>query len=243
MLASSISAHTYEDVRFVRSVPSTLEEALQQAASRFHAVPTNGSIIDTYLNGPRTLSSDRLACLVFAHPTAPAFGLATPPSSPNARAESEAYDCELMLCATHAIGDGMALHTFMNEFYTLLGSSSSVADLREMILAKLYLEEPQPIPQGLESQLPAASAWRTIVGAVDSRLNQTRLTGNQSFPLIPASQRKPRQTVVPTVAYSSDETKRILSSCKANGVTVAHAVFALCNMAWARLAPSSRDPW
>jgi hypothetical protein len=148
-----------------------------------------------------------------------------------------------MLCATHFIGDGMALHTFMNEFYTLLGSSSSVADLREMILAKLYPEEPQPIPQGLESQLPAASAWRTVVGAVDSKLNQSRLTGNQSFPLIPASQRKPRQTVVPTIAYSSDETKRILSSCKANGVTVAHAVFALCNMAWARMAPSSRDPW
>jgi len=46
---------------------------------------------------------------------------------------------------------------------------------------------------------------------------------------------------VPTLAYSAADTKRILGACKGKGVTVAHAMFALCNVAWSMMAREQRD--
>lgn len=42
-------------------------------------------------------------------------------------------------------------------------------------------------------------------------------------------------TIIPTVYYTQDETRKILQRCKQEGVSFAHAVFALVNMGWIRM--------
>jgi hypothetical protein len=44
-------------------------------------------------------------------------------------------NCDFLICATHFLGDGMALHQFANDFFGLLGSSSTTSDLA-MLLSK-----------------------------------------------------------------------------------------------------------
>jgi len=51
----------------------------------------------------------------------------------------------------------------------------------------------------------------------------------------------PRQTVVPTVSFSKEDTSAILKNCKAHGVTIAHAVFALANMAKIKISEEATD--
>ena len=40
---------------------------------------------------------------------------------------------DLLICAMHFIGDGMALHTFANEFFGLLDSDKDDAELRAVL--------------------------------------------------------------------------------------------------------------
>lgn len=75
----------------------------------------------------------------------PAGGLLTPPRTPSSSTEDlppiapqdEASvpeaQCDILICAMHFIGDGMALHTFANDFFGLLGSDRSDADLNAML--------------------------------------------------------------------------------------------------------------
>lgn len=147
-----------------------------------------------------------------------------------------------MLCATHYLGDGMALHTFMNEFYTLLGSDKSTFEFAKMIESQVGCLS--TLPSSLEDRLPTTgdgSKLANAVGSDECARNDAKLVGGQTFP--GAKVKQPRQTVVPTFAYSSEETKTILGSCKKNGVTIAHAVFALCNIAWARQTSDKSMPW
>ena len=224
MLAAYLQVTSYENVRFVNDTPRCLPEAIDQATTRFAYLGSGGDIISSYLNGPRTLSNDCLAMLVVAVP------------------ETDDGEYEIMLCATHYLGDGMALHTFMNEFYTLLGSEKSVDDFVDMI--EKELDTPHQLPVSLEERMPVVgngSRLAAAVGAEEYRRNEAKLVGGQSFPS--SLVKKERHTVVPTLAYSSEETKKILTACKGKGVTIAHAVFALCNIAWSRRAESTIAPW
>ena len=217
LLASQIAFGDYEDVSFVHSRPRLVSSTLDSAEDRFLYLPesdASADIIGLYLNGPRSLSSDRLAMLVVADKGEGSY--------------------EVMLCATHYLGDGMALHTFMNEFYQLLGDTANTvsaitASIRDEIARVTG------IPPSLEDRMPKVgngSALARAIGAVDNRRNDSKLIGGQAFP--GAKIKKQRHTLVPTFAYSEAETKAILGKCKANGATIAHAMFALCNIAWAR---------
>jgi len=77
---------------------------------------SNGTLqelIDSYLNGERTLSNDRLSYLILS-------------SSSSSNDDDSAHtDFDLLICAAHWIGDGMALHTFANELFHLLGHHAS----------------------------------------------------------------------------------------------------------------------
>jgi hypothetical protein len=171
---------------------------------------------------PRTLSNQNLGYLFIRSPD---------------HGEGE---YEIMLCATHFLGDGMALHTFMNEFYTLLGSAKSTLDIVDMIEDALPARAALPTP--MEDKLPQpSSSLKQAVGAEEYLRSEQRLVGGQGFPRNP--KKMERRTVVPTFAYTPEETKAILGACKRNGVTIAHAVFALCNLAWARLTNDKVDPW
>jgi len=70
-------------------------------------------LLDAYLNGPRTLSNDCLSYLIISRKSKP--------TTSNSSADIPAnYD--ILICATHFLGDGMALHQFANDFFALLGS-------------------------------------------------------------------------------------------------------------------------
>ena len=74
-------------------------------------------------------------------------GLLTPPETPTPSNENAPFvslqdsssrvvqepQHELLICAMHFLGDGMALHNFANEFFGLLGSDKDETSLREIL--------------------------------------------------------------------------------------------------------------
>jgi hypothetical protein len=65
------------------------------------------------------------------------------PSSLNGTEKENAEKTfDLLICAAHWIGDGMALHTFANHFFGLLGGCLSEIELRDLLdqeFQRLYL--------------------------------------------------------------------------------------------------------
>jgi hypothetical protein len=279
LLAATISMRGYDDVAFVHSAPTSVEDALAAADARMQyfgpggATSVNGSmpppattpatatldIVDAYLNGPRTLGNDMLACLVVRAGTrreTEQFGACGPervpesqssaapeansnpnttgtlPSTtlpnPNSVSSDELELFEVMLCTTHYVGDGMALHTFMNELYTLLGSGRSDVELMVLLESEVDAKAGPALPPSLEERL-GLTPFQAVVGDVAQRTADTALLGGQ---VLPFRKGQARHTVVPTYAFTPAQTKTALAKCKAHGVTIAHVVFGLCAVAW-----------
>ena len=83
-------------------------------------------LIDAYLNGDRTLSNDRLSYLIIS-----SDGANT--NTPTNHSLESVKNYDLMICATHFLGDGMALHQFANDFFVILGSSMDETALLEKL--------------------------------------------------------------------------------------------------------------
>ena len=75
-------------------------------------------LIDAYLNGPRTLSNERLSYLVV---------------SSEDKSQDGERNFDFLICATHFLGDGMALHSFANDFLGLLGGTLDDKGLEEKL--------------------------------------------------------------------------------------------------------------
>jgi hypothetical protein len=102
-------------------------------------------LLEWYLNGPRTLSNERLSYLVVSRTPTPDDQLPTPPSTPLTSGDPPAgltddltdgdrvVDFEIFICAAHFIGDGMALHQFANDFFGLLGSAMSLEEMEQFV--------------------------------------------------------------------------------------------------------------
>ncbi len=69
-------------------------------------------------------------------------------------------------------------------------------------------------------------------------MSQQKQIGGHSFPRRKHSERK---TVVPTLSFPEDKTKAMLKKCKANGVSISAALFAICDIAWARMGSGSKE--
>lgn len=90
-------------------------------------------LLDSYLNGPRTLSQDRLSYLIISH--AQDCTTTSPPTPAHSSSGDEAsYD--ILICATHFLGDGMALHQFANDFFGLLGGPLTRDELSGALAAE-----------------------------------------------------------------------------------------------------------
>jgi len=139
----------------------------------------------------------------------------------------------------------MALHQFAHEFFTLLGSQSSAKDLEET-LHKEWLERwgnqavvPEVLPCSIEESMSHPTGrFRRAVAAVDFKSSQSKLIGGQAFPKVSG---KERHTIVPTISFDEERTKAMLKACKAHGVSVSVALFALCNIVWARMHPDGGE--
>ena len=77
-----------------------------------------------------------------------------------------------------------------------------------------------------------------MAAKVDYQLSQERFVGGQVFPRRKHPQ---RLTIVPTVAFPEERSKAILKRCKAHGVSISAALFAICNVAWARMGARNRE--
>ena len=91
----------------------------------------------------------------------------------------------------------------------------------------------------MEDNIPLAdTGFRRAAAKVDFKLSQDKLVGGHAFP---KKKHPERHTIVPTHSFPEDRTKAILKKCKANGVSISAAFFALCNVAWARMGGGSKE--
>ncbi|KAJ7492479.1 hypothetical protein FB451DRAFT_1336381 [Mycena latifolia] len=233
LLASKVEMHDYNDIRFVYPGPESVMDALESAdANLEYRSQSKDELIDSYLNGPRTLSNERLSYLVVSQQldkdeAVEASGL-----------DSQNFD--LLLCATHFLGDGMALHQFANDFFGLLASDRADGDIECMLTDEWYSrwggnkdDSVFGLPSSLEDRLPPLpdGKFRRAVCKVDYNNSQSKLIGGHSFPRRPGN---PRKTIVPTKSIDAARTKLMLQKCKQKSVSISSALFAICNIAWAR---------
>ncbi|KAF5352707.1 hypothetical protein D9756_005938 [Leucocoprinus leucothites] len=232
LLAARVEMNAYADIRFVCDHPRSPEDILQSAQKNLEfRSQTKDELIDSYLNGERTLSNKRLSYLILS-------SRPTPAPQNGTESESPEQNFDLLICAAHWIGDGMALHTFANEFFGLLGSCLDEAELRVLLeqeFKRLHLDSAKSplLPNSVEDQLPLLpqSKFFKAASKIDFKLNQRKLLGGHS---LPRKSGQPRRTIVPTASFDPARTKTILQSCKANGVSISSALFAICSIAWAR---------
>ncbi|KAK7056678.1 hypothetical protein VNI00_002395 [Paramarasmius palmivorus] len=173
------------------------------------------ALIFNYMNGPRTLSSTQLSYLVISTSDSPS-------------AEQDEYD--LLMCAPHFLGDGASLHQCTHELLSLLSSPKSLSELEQELLVPPNWDEMLPI--AVEHRLPSPGN-RLAKAASKVNLIKTleREIGGHT---LPRKQRGPPRTVLNEISFTEAQTSAILAKCKSHGVTVNHAVFVLCNIAWAR---------
>jgi len=130
----------------------------------------------------------------------------------------------------------MALHQFGNDFFGLLGSSTT-PELAALLSIEWQtrcgkLRDQASLPSSLEDRLPPVEGrFSQIASRVDFQRHQEKLIGGHTFLRRSGASRR---TVVPTVAIDADHTKDLLKQCKAHGVSISSALFAICNIAWAK---------
>ncbi|KAF5388592.1 hypothetical protein D9757_004680 [Collybiopsis confluens] len=229
LLASAVEMHDYNDIRFVFNPYPSPEGALVDANKNLdYRTGTKDELLDSYLNGPRTLSADRLSRLIVSQNQC----------SPEPNATGHWADYDLLICTTHFVGDGMALHQFAHDFFTLLSMEKTDDELNAMMKEEWHVRygdqfSEMTLPASLEDRLPATSGGRLheLASRIDFLQSQDKLIGGQFFP---KRSGRPRKTVVPTIAFDSERTRKMLKLCKAHSVSISSALFALCNVAWAR---------
>ncbi|KAI9460527.1 hypothetical protein BJY52DRAFT_1203761 [Lactarius psammicola] len=160
--------------------------------------------------------------------------------------DDNATDYELFICAAHSIGDGMALHQFANDFFGLLGNASSqeamellVTDEWKQRWGRRLPSDVPALPVSVEENLGTdPSRLRRVAGRIDFQNSLDKQIGGQAFP---RRSDPVRHTVVPTTSFDEKQTKAMLKACKAQGVSISSAMFAICNMAWARMSPREKQ--
>ncbi|KAH9937281.1 uncharacterized protein B0H18DRAFT_1113137 [Fomitopsis serialis] len=187
LLSAKVVMHDYDDVRFVYDVPSDPEDALvsAEAALEFRS-QTKDELVDSYLNGPRTLSNSRLSYLVISQPALSA--IPTPPRTPSPSrdgftatedlARSTALQTnpdasigrfDVLFAAMHFLGDGMALHQCANDFFGLVACGKGDDELAQMLadewekrfaIAAVHSDSALPVPLEAGSLNPAHGCRR-----------------------------------------------------------------------------------
>ncbi|KAI5122362.1 hypothetical protein M0805_004120 [Coniferiporia weirii] len=268
----------YDSARLAYVPPRSVREALVQADAALECVCARGdALVDAYLNGPRTLNDERLACLIFGcvpsgadadtellptpagTPDPSGHRAEAPPASSSSsygEASDDVREYDLLICATHFLGDGMALHRFANELFLLLaardaeGREKTTEEIEDMLRTEWeerwggndreekLARGPSVLPLAIEDAIPRVEGrFRRAAGKVDFDANQKEVIGGHAFP---RRKHPVRHTVVPTVPLDVKKTKAILKKCKENGVSIANAMFALSALAWARMKESEQ---
>ncbi|ESK89226.1 hypothetical protein Moror_5174 [Moniliophthora roreri MCA 2997] len=175
-------------------------------------------LIFNYMNGPRTLSSIQLSYLVVSSLEEQATGTST---------QGE-YD--LLMCAPHFLGDGASLHQCTHELLSVLSSPNSISELEQELLGTRNWAEILPI--AVDDRLPPpGNRLKKAASNVNLIKTLEREIGGHT---LPRKQRGSSRTVLKEAVFTEAQTSIILAKCKSHNVTVNHAVFVLCNIAWGR---------
>jgi hypothetical protein len=198
-----------------------------QAALLLTVLPIE--LLGSFLNGRRILSDDCLCYFIISSKSQQASQCQPKAAAPSDYSDDRA-DFDLLTDAAHCIGDGLCLHRLANDLFTLI--SLPFPTLMSTLQTEFFSRSSRPIPPSLESYLPTpCSGLHAVSSRVAFALTQRKLIGGQSFALT-AQATAPRNVRTETVSYSIEETKQILRACKANGVSISNALFAVCNFAW-----------
>ncbi|KAJ7154743.1 hypothetical protein C8R46DRAFT_1118285 [Mycena filopes] len=227
LLMAKVIPHTNDPgtVHFSFSPPPTSEAAVQEAraALRF-SHETKDELISSYMDGQRILSDNYLSYLIVSE-------------SENI-SDNNGAQYDLLMCAPHFIGDGTALHQSTHELLCLLTSEKSDAELAEQLNTPPR-DWMDILPLSVESRLSIPSS---ALGRAACKINYlqtlSREIGGHTLSRI---QRGPKRTILQEREFSEAQTAAILANCKANGVTVNHALTALCNIAWGRCTSQSLE--
>ncbi|KAJ7484438.1 hypothetical protein FB451DRAFT_1028705 [Mycena latifolia] len=209
--------------RFSFAPPSTPEHAIQEAAAvtRF-SHETKHELISAYMDGPRILSNHYLSYLVI--------------SGPETVPDNETSEYDILMCAPHFIGDGTALHQSTHELLCLVTSDKTDAELASELnttpnwVGLLQLVDVLPLSFESRVSVPPSALGRAAC-KINYLQTLSREIGGHTFSRI---QRGPKKTLLEECEFSETQTAAILANCKTNGVTVNHALTAICNVAWAR---------
>ncbi|OJT05139.1 hypothetical protein TRAPUB_4065 [Trametes pubescens] len=225
MLCARVEMNDLGDVGFIYDAPASPEDAYRDADVHLECrTQSKEELIDAHLNGSRTLSNSRLSYLIISEPPSAQAQLPTPPRtpSPTNRIIEDSFtsggengteyrrEYKFLLCTTHFVGDGMALHQFGDDFFALLAGGRPDNELECVLREEWH------------------TRWRVPPGT----LSQQRLVGGQTFPRQTHSE---RHSIITTVTFTTERTQTILRNCKAHGVSISAALFAICNLAWARM--------
>ncbi|KAG6911271.1 hypothetical protein DXG01_002110 [Tephrocybe rancida] len=231
LLACNVTEEEANAPRFSFLAPAGMEDALNEARDALYfRHDSKEELISGYMNGQRTLSNIHLSYLVISSPN-----LASLSTKDNEASDECDYD--LFMCAPHFTGDGTSLHQCTNDLLALLASSSSDEDLLASIdLAQSWIDRLPPafetrcaVPRG---QFPKG------VSKVNFLMAREKEIGGHRFV---RQQRAPQKTIFVERVFDENQTKTILKRCKANGVTINHAIEAVCGAAWAKVVNASNE--
>ncbi|KAJ7621118.1 hypothetical protein FB45DRAFT_838882 [Roridomyces roridus] len=221
----------YDEARFKYTPPSSPRRAAEEAEDTLHIVDdkTGPELMDAFLDPttPRRLSSQRISGLDVAKHGPVSPGL-------------EEY--HILIMTIHAINDGVALHRHCDMILQLLcGSATPGGPPRTdaELLRLLELEwtmrcgaprEDAIIVPATEDRLPSPrSKFQLSAWTIDHQNVKKRAIGGHALPRIKSQVCK--QTIE-LKFWDPEETAAIRAACKARGLTLTNATFALINFAW-----------
>ncbi|KAG9043517.1 hypothetical protein FS837_009465 [Tulasnella sp. UAMH 9824] len=219
----------YSAARFSYAAPASPADAIRKAGTlvKFQRdVPRDG-VLDTYLNGKRILGENRLSYLIFTEN----------PSDTDEHAEYIFF-----ICATHFTGDSVGYHKLANEFLTIIagnkrGSISTITDLEDLVRKEWQARwgsgsTAVVLPPPVEDRLPpVGNKLKKAIGRVNFLNSAREQIGGHTFPRRMGSKRR---VTVQTFTFDEFTSRAALHQCKAQGVSVSNALFALCALAWSR---------
>ncbi|GAA5955143.1 hypothetical protein JCM8115_001862 [Rhodotorula mucilaginosa] len=223
LLSATVKFRDYTDIRFQAQGAHADSQSLHPRAQelcKFESGRDAPAIISSYLNGPRTLSDDKLSQLIIS--------ASEKDYDFSGGAAGEApRDFDFFLFSTHFLGDGMALHSTAHEFFSLLYQGG-------LENGDVLTSPTRGLPPSMEDQLEdrfAPNSLEAAVARVDFEREQARQIGGHAFR---KARRGTRHTLVLTHSYTPEQTGRALSKCKLNGVSIANAMFTLSTFAYLR---------
>ncbi|KAJ7139081.1 hypothetical protein C8R44DRAFT_693543 [Mycena epipterygia] len=223
----------YDEARFKYTPPASPNKAVQEIGDtlKIYNDRTGPELVEAFLDpaAPRRLSAEHIACVDVARHGEVSPGL-------------EEY--HIMIMMSHAVNDGISVHRHANMLLELLGGSvipggyaRTDVELNRLLDMEWVMRWGRPrvdevIVPATENRLPVPrsrlqeSAWK-----VDHQNVERRAIGGHVIPRVSG---RPAKNVLTQTLLDVDETATVLATCKSQRITLANAIFALCNIAWIR---------